>query len=55
MQVFDRLGTVVYDSKDYQNEWDGSTDRGRIAPGTYFYTVRLSDGRRFSKPLTVIW
>lgn len=51
--IFDRHGTVVFESKDYQNNWDGR-DRGKVLPsGTYFYSIRLSDGRKFTRALTI--
>ncbi|WP_170139358.1 gliding motility-associated C-terminal domain-containing protein [Larkinella arboricola] len=53
LTIFDRNGTVVYESKDYQNDWDGR-DRGKFLPtGTYFYSIRLSDGRKFTRALTI--
>lgn len=51
--IFDRNGTVIYEGKNYQNDWDGR-DRNRDLPsGTYFYSVRLSDGRKFNRALTL--
>jgi gliding motility-associated-like protein len=51
--IFDRNGTVIYESKDYQNDWDGR-DRSKDLPtGTYFYSIRLSDGRKFTRSLTL--
>ncbi|WP_266368748.1 gliding motility-associated C-terminal domain-containing protein [Tellurirhabdus rosea] len=54
LQIFDRAGTVLYDSRDYQNDWSGQTARGLISPGTYFYTLKLSDGRKFSRSITIV-
>jgi hypothetical protein len=36
LTVFNRWGRVVYQSSDYQNDWDG----GGLADGTYFYVLK---------------
>jgi gliding motility-associated-like protein len=38
--VFNRWGTPVYQSDDYQNDWDG----GNVAGGVYFYVLDLWKG-----------
>lgn len=35
--IYNRWGNIVYQSKDYQNNWDGSG----LNEGTYFYTLEL--------------
>ncbi|SIO40542.1 PKD domain-containing protein [Chitinophaga niabensis] len=35
--VYNRWGNIVYQSKDYQNQWDGSG----LNEGTYYYTLEL--------------
>ena len=34
--VFNRWGRIVYQSKNYQNDWDG----GGLSDGTYFYVLK---------------
>ncbi|OIN56866.1 gliding motility-associated C-terminal domain-containing protein [Arsenicibacter rosenii] len=54
LKVFNRYGAVVYTSDDYQNDWDGRGTTGQNLPdGTYFYTVKLSDGRKVTHYLTI--
>ncbi|MEM7298175.1 MAG: gliding motility-associated C-terminal domain-containing protein, partial [Bacteroidota bacterium] len=37
--IFDRWGTVVFESNDYQHDWDGDD-----APeGTYYYVINVND------------
>jgi gliding motility-associated-like protein len=44
--VFNRWGDIVYSSKPYQNDWDGTTDGGKELPqGTYYYVLRLDIGQ----------
>ena len=36
LTIFNRWGRIVYQSKDYQNNWDG----GGLSDGTYFYVLK---------------
>lgn len=53
LKIFNRLGMQVYESNNYQNNWDGTANRGfpksseRLPVGTYFYILEI-DG--FPKP-----
>ncbi len=50
LTIFNRWGTVVYQMRNYANQW-----RGADAPdGTYFYVLKLEEGREFSGHLTVL-
>jgi gliding motility-associated-like protein len=40
LTIFNRWGTIVYQSDDYQNDWDG----GNVADGVYFYVLELWKG-----------
>jgi gliding motility-associated-like protein len=43
-QVFNRLGTAIYQNIDYVNEWGGQTNDGEALPtGTYFYVIQLEN------------
>lgn len=61
LEIFNRLGQVVYRNRDYKNDWNGIANQGVIAgtsgqglpDGTYFYIVRLSDGKEFARFLTI--
>ncbi|MBL0310875.1 MAG: gliding motility-associated C-terminal domain-containing protein [Bacteroidetes bacterium] len=48
LKVFNRYGSIVYESTDYKNDWDGNTmSTGRPIPdGTYFYILELVDKRK---------
>jgi len=51
LKVYNRQGTLVYEAAPYQNDWDGTPNRGRVAidpdgklpGGTYFYMLHLAD------------
>ena len=42
LQIYNRLGALVYEQNDYVNQWRGQTDNGNDLPtGTYFYVLNL--------------
>jgi len=47
VQVFNRYGASVFESKDYKNTWDGSYNGKPLADGTYYYviTYKLINGK----------
>jgi gliding motility-associated-like protein len=52
MQIFDRWGNLIFESKDKNIGWDGYDKNGRLMPaGVYVYklVLRLSDGQRTTK------
>ncbi len=40
LTIYNRWGTLIYISEDYQNDWDG----GSVADGVYFYVLELWKG-----------
>ncbi len=45
--VFNRWGDIVYQSKPYANNWQGTNNDGKELPhGTYYYILRLDIGNR---------
>lgn len=47
LRIFNRYGDPVYQNDDYQNDWNGiEQHKGNPLPdGTYFYTLRLKNGK----------
>lgn len=44
--VFNRWGDLVYQSDNYQNQWNG-THQGKVLPdGTYFYIMTIGEGEQ---------
>lgn len=62
VEVYNRWGNVVYQSSNYKNDWDGTANQGikvtgakaDLPDGTYYYQIRLSDGREFVRFLTLV-
>ena len=60
LEVFNRWGHVVYKSEDYKNDWNGSSNTGvrvnnvgGLPDGTYFYRVKLENGRTYVRYMTI--
>lgn len=55
IHVFNRYGSIVYESNNYLNDWDGTLiDAGEPVPdGTYFYVLKLSDGSSYPNYLVI--
>ena len=50
LEVYNRYGDLVYETRGYQNDWDGTANKGAIFTnkplpvGTYYYVLKV-DGR----------
>ena len=42
--IFNRWGSVVYESIGYDEPWDGTHNGEPLPMGTYFYRINLNDG-----------
>lgn len=57
LKIFNRWGSLVYEAKPYQNNWDGRNNKGDPLPSaTYYYLLKLNDatGRIYSGHVTII-
>ncbi len=55
LKIYNRWGNIVFEAKNYQNDWDGTSNAGRVIKrnqklpvGTYYYTLELTDSNRSS-------
>ncbi|NTW32654.1 MAG: T9SS type B sorting domain-containing protein [Bacteroidetes bacterium] len=48
--IYNRWGAKVYESNNYQNNWDGSNN----SDGTYFYILTLSNTTSFKGTITLL-
>ena len=61
LDVYNRWGHLVYQNTNYKNDWDGTPNQGGnladarkgVPDGTYYYQIRLSDGREYVRFLTL--
>ena len=42
--IFNRWGSVVFESLGYADAWDGTHNGEALPMGTYFYQIDLNDG-----------
>lgn len=57
LMVFDRLGNIIFEDKDYKNNWNGRTQSGRELPvDTYYYVLYLDlySGKYLKGPITIL-
>lgn len=47
--IFDRWGTLVFESQAYDNTWDGTHDGNELQPGTYYYAISFEGSDRVYK------
>lgn len=50
LKVFNRFGQVLYESRDYKNTWVAHD----VPDGTYYYLLRLYNGKEYSGHVTLL-
>ena len=45
VQVFNRYGQLVFESKGYTKPWDGTMNGKSLPFGTYYYVIEPGNGR----------
>ncbi len=52
IKIYNRLGVLIYESKNYQNDWNGYPNKGfpltdkRLPVGTYFYILEVDSSQK---------
>jgi gliding motility-associated-like protein len=55
VKVFNIYGQLLYESMDYQNDWDGTFKGNKLPNGTYYYSVKLREVEELIKgTLTIL-
>jgi gliding motility-associated-like protein len=49
VQIFDKAGRILYQVKNYQNNWDGTINSNLLAEGTYYYVINFGSGKKIKK------
>jgi gliding motility-associated-like protein len=44
VKIFNSWGIAVFDSKGYDEPWDGKHNGNELPAGTYYYYIDLGDG-----------
>ncbi len=54
IQIFDRYGSLVYNTTGYSKAWDGTYNNKKVAAGTYYYVIDLKNGKKFAGWVLVV-
>ncbi|ALI97959.1 hypothetical protein DC20_01945 [Rufibacter tibetensis] len=54
LRVFDRWGGSVYETKGYQNNWNGTLKGKPLPVGTYFYHIHLEQGQTLTGSVSIV-
>lgn len=49
LKIFDRSGRIVYQRRNYSNDWDGTMNGRRLAEGTYYYILTIEGSNKAVK------
>ncbi|HEY9259618.1 gliding motility-associated C-terminal domain-containing protein, partial [Chitinophaga sp.] len=49
VKIFDRSGRVVYQRKNYSNDWDGTVNGSPLSEGTYYYILTIEGSTKTAK------
>ncbi|MGN6511098.1 MAG: Ig-like domain-containing protein [Chitinophaga sp.] len=49
LRIFDRTGRLVYEKRNYANEWDGTVSGRPLAEGAYLYVLEIDNGKKTVK------
>lgn len=52
--VYNRLGNLVFQSNDYQNDWTGKYNGNHLPEGTYYYVIEGAGGEIFKGPVSIL-
>ena len=52
--IFNRNGTQVYETRNYNNTWDGTVSGKQLPEGSYYYIIDCDDGRTYNGPITIL-
>ena len=61
LQVFNRWGQKVYEADSYQNDWNGSANKGivlfgeQLPEGTYYYLINIEGEVETRKDFITLW
>lgn len=52
--IYTRAGALVYQTSDYQNDWNGYYNGNPLPEGTYYYVIQDKNGTITKGPLSII-
>ena len=56
VKIYTPTGNLVFSTKKYDNQWDGTINGKKVDPGTYYYVINPGRGKDpVSGSLTIIY
>jgi len=46
VKIYDRAGRLIYNRRNYSNDWDGTVNGSPLAEGTYYYILTIQNGAK---------
>lgn len=54
VQIFNRWGQLLYETDNYQNEWEGMHEGQPLPDGTYYYVISCDDERVYQGAINLM-
>ncbi len=54
LRIYNRAGSLVYSSENYNNDWKGEYNGNPLPQGTYYYVIIDKAGKKYTGALSII-
>jgi gliding motility-associated-like protein len=54
VSIFNRWGSPIFETDNYQNDWDGTYKDEVLPTGSYFFIIELDNGKTYNGSLTIL-
>lgn len=54
VEIYNRWGSLLFSSNDYQNDWNGTYNGDNVSAGVYYYVITISEDVTYTGSITVI-
>jgi gliding motility-associated-like protein len=53
LTIFNDAGIVMYETKDYQNDWEGTYNGKALPTGVYYFVMKNAESKKFTGSITL--
>lgn len=54
VEIYNRWGSLLYSTNNYQNDWDGTYEGENVSAGVYYYVIKITEETSYTGSITVI-
>lgn len=54
VQIFNRWGQLLYETDNYQNDWDGTHEGAPLPDGVYYYVISCDEDRNYQGSINLM-